>query len=277
MCYIFVSFSGDIKKGWLIMPRNARYNTLSESKIYHVIIKGINEQEIFLEDSDRIKFLALLKHSKNHYTYDIYAYALMNNHIHLIIYDTKNELSKIIHRICCVYAMYFNQKYQRKGHLFQNRFKSKCVDTESYLLNLQRYIHRNPQKDGIELLDKYKWSSYREYLTKADVVSTKFVLDIFDENRNKAITKFIQYNKMFDTEYGIQDFEIRKNLSDEEAIEKIKKVLRVENIMLIQKFRGETRDKYIKNIFKIKGISKKQISRITGISVRTIHRAITGK
>lgn len=260
------------------MPRNARRDSLNNSKIYHVILKGINGQEIFFENSDRIKFLKQLKDTKSLYKYNIYAYVLMNNHVHLIIYDEENTLSQIMHRICTIYAMYFNKKYERTGHLFQNRFKSKCVNTENYLLNLQRYIHRNPQKDYIERLDRYEWSSYKEYISTEKIVDTKFILNIFDKDRNKAIKKFIQYNKMNDdNEYGIEEFEIRKKLTDEEAINEIKKILNVENIMVILNFNRQLRDKYIKDISNIKGISQNQISRILGIGKRTIQRAITGK
>lgn len=259
------------------MPRSARRDSLNNNKIYHVILKGINSQEIFFEDSDRIKFLENLKHTKKLYKYDIYAYVLMSNHIHLLIYDEENNISQIMHRICTMYAMYFNKKYERTGHLFQNRFKSKCVNTDNYLLNLQRYIHRNPQNDYIDSFDKYKWSSYQEYISTKKITNTEFILNIFDEDKSKAIKKFIQYNKMNDEEYGIEEFEIRKNLTDEEAIEKIKEVLKIENIISIQNFNKILKNRYINEIFEIGGISKKQISRITGISSRTVQRAITGK
>lgn len=259
------------------MPRSARRDSLSNSKIYHIIIKGINGQEIFFEDNDRIKFLEQLKKTKELYQYEIYAYVLMSNHIHLLIYDKEYNISQIIHRICTMYAMYFNRKYERVGHLFQNRFKSKCVDNENYLLNLQRYIHRNPQKEGICALDKYKWSSYQEYITKSKIVNTNFILGILDENKENAIEKFTEYNKINNIKEEIIEFEIKNRLTDEEAILKIKETLKVENIISIQNFNKILRDSYINEIFKIKRISKKQISRITGISNRTIQRAITGK
>jgi len=259
------------------MPRNARRDSLNNSQIYHVILKGINGQEIFLEDSDRIKFLKQIKKTKQMYQYDIYAYVLMSNHVHLIIHDKENNLSQIMHRICCIYAMYFNQKYQRTGHLFQNRFKSKCVNTQNYLLNLQKYIHKNPQKDGIEKLEQYKWSSYQEYIANEKIANTKFILSIFDENRNVAIEKFINYNKMNIEDDEIAEFEMRNYLTDEEAIKQIKKLLNIENIITISNFKRELRDKYIKQICKINGVTKKQIARILGVGQRTIQRALTGK
>lgn len=261
------------------MPRSARSNSLNDSKIYHIIVKGINSQEIFFEDEDKAKFLNLIKVAKKSYLCEILAYVLMDNHVHLIVYDEQEKISQIMHRICTVYAMYFNKKYERIGHLFQNRFKSICVNTEKYLLNLQRYIHANPQKDGICKIEKYKWSSYHEYVTVAKIADTNFILDIFDDNRERAIQKFIEYNQKYDikSECEAKEFEIRRNLTDEEAIYKIKIMLEIDNIMEILNFNRTLRDRYIKEIAQIEGISRKQIARILGISIRTIQRAINGK
>lgn len=259
------------------MPRNSRQNNLNDSKVYHVILKGVNKQELFFEDSDRIKFLKLLKETKEKYNYEIYAYVLMNNHVHLILFDKEDKMSQIMHRICSIYAVYFNKKYERVGHLFQNRFKNTCVNTESYLLNLQRYIHKNPQKDGIGKMESYSWSSYREYVNVPEIVNTEFILSIFSEDKNIAIARFEHYNKMMESNEEIKEFAIKKCLNDEEAIKKIKIDLKIENIMAIANLNKKLRDEKIKQIANINGISPKQISRILGINVRTIQRAISGK
>lgn len=258
------------------MPRNARINNLNNSKIYHIILKGINGQEIFFEDSDRYKFLELLNKTKEKYSYEIYAYALMSNHIHLILFDKEDKLSQIMHRICMIYAMYFNNKYERTGHLFQNRYKNKCVNTERYLLNLQRYIHKNPQKDGICKMENYKWSSYREYITTSKIAETEFILSIFSSNKNEAIDRFISYNKIDDIDYEIEELEIKGSLTDEEAIERIRNKLKIENLISIANLSKKIRNERIKEISNIKGISTKQISRILGIHIRTIQRVIKG-
>lgn len=259
------------------MPRSARQNNINDSKIYHLILKGVNSQEIFFEDSDRLKLLDLLKQTKEMYPYDIYAYVLMDNHIHLIVFDEQDNLSQIMHKICTIYAIYFNKKYERTGHLFQDRFKSKCVNTEIYLLNLQRYIHKNPQKDGICKMENYRWSSYKEYIGIARIVNTKFILDIFSEDRKKAVERFINYNKMDDNEYEIKEFTTKNVLTDEQAINEIKKKLQIENVMSILNLNINMRDEKIREIANMNIISKKQIARILGISKRTIQRAVTGK
>ena len=130
------------------MPRISRNENKTITNTYHIIARGINKQDIFLESADKDNFCRMIKRTKEKFKFNLYAFALMNNHFHLAICDEEDQMSKIMHRICTIYAMYFNNKYERTGHVFQNRFKNICVDTESYLLNLVRYIHKNPEKDG---------------------------------------------------------------------------------------------------------------------------------
>ena len=280
MLYFYLTIRGNIKsikkKGRFSMPRDRRSNHINDSKIYHIIVKGINGQELFFDNSDRLKFLRELKNTQKVFEYEVYAYVLMTNHVHLMIYDKNDNLSEIMHRICTIYAMYFNNKYERIGHLFQNRFKSKCVNTEGYLLTLQKYIHKNPEKDGIDKMERYRWSSYQEYLAKEKITNTKFILEIFDKDKITARRKFIQYNHSI-TVQNPAEFEMREYLTDEEAIMLIKDKMKAENLMLVQNYNRKTKEEYIRKIFESMGISKKQISRILGINIRTVQRAITGK
>ena len=116
------------------MPRASR--VLSETQVYHIMIRGVNKQEIFLDNDDKAVFISLLKKVKEKFDFNIYAYVLMNNHIHLEIKDNENCISKIIHKLTTSYALYFNNKYDRVGHLFQDRFRSNPVENDRYLLNL---------------------------------------------------------------------------------------------------------------------------------------------
>jgi len=85
----------------------------------------------------------------------------MDNHVHLIINDNGNDISQIMKSISISYVILFNRKYQRTGHLFQDRFKSRLIDSEEYLLKVSKYIHNNPVKVGIsERPEDYRWSSY---------------------------------------------------------------------------------------------------------------------
>lgn len=257
------------------MSRVSRYDIKNESNIYHIILRGVNKQNIFLENYDRTFFLNKLEKTKDEYNSDIYTFVLMNNHVHLVIYDKENTLSKMMHSICTSYARYFNETYNRCGHLFQNRFKSIGVNSDRYLLNLIRYVHKNPEKEGIAKMEDYEWSGYQEYLGKKKIVNTEFVLEMFDENKTKAIEKFFTFNKGIEREYSDAEFECEK-MTDDEAVENIKRLLEIDNLQNIQRLNKELQKEYIQKISKIKGIYVKQISRILGIDKNIIYELRKG-
>lgn len=145
------------------MARQARIK--SATGIYHVILKGQDGRNIFLDDSDRSIFMEKLKKAKETGGFQLYAYCL-DNHVHLLIKEDE-ELGTSIKRITVGYVQLHNNKYGRTGHLFQNRFTSEAVEDEQYLMTVVRYIHRNPLKAGmITRLEEYPWSSYHK-ITKA--------------------------------------------------------------------------------------------------------------
>ncbi|MBI4990686.1 transposase [Candidatus Gottesmanbacteria bacterium] len=145
------------------MPRGPRI--VFENAFFHIFDRGIAKQKIFLEDSDYEKFLKRLAElkNKNHFDHAIFSYVLMPNHFHLLIQTKKTPIAKIMTSLLTSYSMYFNKKYKRVGTLFQNRFKSKLCDKDSYFLGASRYIHLNPVEAGLTNYPKdYIWSSYQE-------------------------------------------------------------------------------------------------------------------
>ena len=257
------------------MPRLSRSDSKIITNTYHILIRGINKQDIFLDKYDKDRFIKYLLETKEKYNYLIYSYVIMNNHVHLNINDKEDSMSKIIHKLCTSYGMYFNKKYERVGHIFQNRFKSIGIDTEEYLLNLVRYIHRNPEKDGISKLNQYKWSSYNEYIKNNKIITDiDFVLYLFDSNRETAIKKFIQYNKLVDRAYSDAEYEFERKLSDEAAISCIKRILNIKNILEIQYYEKTKKYETIYKISQIVGINSSQMVRLLGMSKRTIQRII---
>ena len=109
----------------------------------------------------------------------------MSNHIHLLVQEREENISDAMKRVGVIYAQYFNKKYQRSGHLFQDRFRSEPVESAEYFLTLLRYIHQNPLKAGlVEKVDDYKWSSWKEYKmdhVAAPLCATKPVLNHFSQ------------------------------------------------------------------------------------------------
>ncbi len=126
------------------MPREA--GERSVSGYYHVMLRGYERRNIFMDRSDREKFLTLLSRQTEKGTIAVIAYCLMDNHLHLLVKENENGLAKAMSSVGTAYVIYFNEKYYRSGHLFQNRYKSEAIEDEAYLFAALRYIHQNPVK-----------------------------------------------------------------------------------------------------------------------------------
>ena len=124
------------------MPRKARIDM--PGLLQHVIVRGIERRKIFLDDHDRgmfvNRFSALLEETGS----DCFAWALLGNHVHALLRCNRTELSVFMRRLLTGYAVNFNHRHKRSGHLFQNRYKSIICEEDTYLLELIRYIHLNP-------------------------------------------------------------------------------------------------------------------------------------
>ncbi|WP_458453985.1 transposase [Methanobrevibacter sp.] len=245
------------------MPRQAR--TKSNSGIYHIMLRGINQQQIFEDEQDYKRFLKILEECKAICEYKIYAYCLMGNHIHLLLETGKEDCSLVMKRICTRFVYWYNLKYNRVGHLFQDRYRSEPVEDESYLVMATVYIHQNPMKSGITKGLSYKYSSYDNYI-KNDfwIVDGEKVIEAmkpfqFEEyHKNFVEARFIDVN-----EKTIQ----RK--TDEEIIELLKKKYKCNSTSDFQNLPTPKRDKYVLELKK-HGASLRQISRLTGISLGII-------
>lgn len=248
------------------------------------MLRGINKQDIFFEEKDYLEFQDIIRKTKKNFLYQLYSYVLMPNHIHLEIKDKNQKLSQIIHSMATSYANYFNKKYERVGHVFENRFQSKNVEDNHYMLDLVRYIHQNPVKAGISQMNQYKWSSYLEYFEgeklkkEGKIVDTGIILEMFSLDKGQARKEFFKFNKKalnFQESIELLEYEMRNKLTDEEVIYFIKKDLKIYNVQEIQKYDTNDRDEIIQKIRKFNGVTQTQIARILGINIRMIQRAYT--
>lgn len=246
------------------------------------MLRGINKQDIFFEEKDYLEFQDIIRKTKQDFLYQLYSYVLMPNHIHLEIKDENQKLSQIIHSMATSYAIYFNKKYQRVGHVFENRFQSKNVENSYYILNLVRYIHQNPVKAGISRMEEYKWSSYSEYFEKKEfkgddkLVDTEGILEIFSAEKEKGTKEFLEFNTKslkFQDSAEFLEYEMKNKLTDEEVIYFIKEELKIYNIQEIQKYSIEYRNEIIQRIRKLQGVTQPQIARILGVTVRVVQKA----
>jgi REP element-mobilizing transposase RayT len=135
-----------------------------DGALYHVLSRGNDQQDIFRNDQDRIRFLEAVGEMSERYEMDIFAYVLMSNHYHLLLKTNRSNLSKGMQWLGLAYTRRFNNRHFRSGHLFQGRFKSILVENDAYLVRLSCYIHRNPLRAKIvDRLAEYRWSSYPVY------------------------------------------------------------------------------------------------------------------
>lgn len=259
------------RKGLFELPRPLRY--VSSTGIYHIMLRGVNRQEIFLDNQDYFKFIKELKITKEKYDYEIYAYVLMPNHVHLEIKEKENSISKIIHRVAVSYSIYFNKKYERIDHVFQDRYNSKVVESDEYLLKLMRYIHQNPEKANISKTEDYRWSSYKEYIYNNGITDKEKILNLLNSDKENAIKNFIELNRnIFDlkTDKEFLEYEISSKLTDEQLIKVIEEKIGRDKLKNIKFLNKTYREEILKQIGKIEGASKIQISNILEIDRKTI-------
>ena len=243
------------------MPRTARKR--SESGIYHIMLRGINRQQIFEDEEDRQRLLQTLLNYKEQCGYKIYAYCLMGNHIHLLLQEGKEELPLVLKRIAGSYVYWYNWKYHRSGHLFQDRYKSEAVEDDAYFLMVLRYIHQNPVKAGIcQMAEDYAYSSMREYLHEGDLTDTAFALSMLSEE------EFLAYHREENADHCLE-MEERFRLTDDEAKKIIKKISKCGSATEFQQLDKAKRDVYIHKLHD-SGLSVRQISRLTGISKKIV-------
>lgn len=140
---------------------------------YHVCARGTGKQLIFESDDDRWEFLELMRDCCREAGVTVVAWCLMGNHVHLVLADYEDRMSSAMHRLLLTYARRFNKRTGRTGHLFQNRFDRRSLDTDRHLMAAIRYVHANPQEAGIALIERYPWSSFAEYLRAYDNDATR--------------------------------------------------------------------------------------------------------
>ena len=264
------------------MPRKSRQT--SKNGVYHVMLRGINRQNIFLDKEDYWKLIKILHQQitpKDEQGEPLpprcffYAYCLMPNHIHLLIKQNNESIGRVLKSIGIAYASYFNRRYERVGHLFQDRFRSEPVDELIYFLTLFRYIHQNPIAGGItKRVRDYPWSSWIEYespekcklpvcntaavfkkvsfetlegLVNEPLPKSAVILEFGKEDRDQLAEEKLR-NYLFD-QFGISDPQTLGSLPESERID------------ILQEAHHH-------------GFSIRRLAHLTGLSPYSIHKSI---
>jgi putative transposase len=251
------------------MARKARKK--SKSGIYHVMMRGINKQLIFEGEEDKRKFIELLIKCKSKSKFKLFAFCLMDNHVHLLIKETEEPISDIIKRISSSYVYWFNKKYDRCGHLFQERFKSENVETRAYFLTVLRYIHQNHLKAGLaSTVFNSKWTSIHEYYKDSNILDTTFTLQLFSSDKNKAIHSFTKFIQQKNDDQCLAN--LSNNRKTDHEVREYLRTLGIKNSSELQQMGKELRNEILVKIKKLDGVSVRQLSRITGVSKSVIDR-----
>ena len=245
------------------MSRKARRGSISG--YMHVIVRGIGRQILFEEASDYQHYLTQLEKYCLETDVKVCAYCLMENHVHLLLHGDIDSISLLMRKIGVSYSAFFNKKYERVGHLFQDRFLSEPVETEKYLLTVFRYILMNPQKAGICLANRYRWSSYNLY----DKPEKYMDLSAF----HLLLGGAVGFQEFINSENDDQclEYEVPRH-NDLWAESIIKKCLNVSSGLVLQKYERNKRNDAIKQL-KSCGLSIRQIERLTGIGRNIVQKA----
>lgn len=231
------------------------------------MLRGVNQQQIFEDSEDCDKFLQVLKDCKAISEFKLFAYCLMGNHIHILLQETNEPIELLMKRIATRFVYWYNIKYQRVGHLFQDRFKSEPIENDAYFLTVLRYIHQNPIKAGIcKTVADYENSSYNEYFKSSDLIDSDFVFDLISKD---GFTKF-NSEKVFESCLDVED-KPKIKVTDEQAKKIIEKVSKCKNVAEFQTLDVKTRDKCLKKL-RESGLSIRQISRLTGVSFNIVRK-----
>lgn len=253
------------------MPRVARKK--STTGIYHIIMRGINRQTIFIELEDKERFVDTLDRYNSICEYDLYAYCLMGNHVHLLLKEGKEPLKTVMRRICGSYVLWYNNKYSRIGNLFQDRFKSEPVEDDRYFLTVLRYIFQNPVKAGLVIRpEDYPWTNYAEYARRLNKPALQFVLGVFDSDPDTALLSFSEFINMENEDECLEITETRK-INDAGAVKIIREYCRVDAPSALQGFDIDRRNSCLRALKQTYGLSIRQLERLTGINRGIIQRA----
>ena len=256
------------------MPRLQRQK--SQSGYYHIMIRGNERRPIFFDDKDRLRFIDTLYETKQAHEFYLHAFCLMDNHVHLMISEGDEDIATTMKRITVSYVYYFNKKYERVGHLFQDRFKSEAIEGDSYVISLLRYIHQNPVKATmVKTADEYRWSSCNCYLNSdgsfRKILDMDTILALYSSDLEKA-------RKLFAKDINVPSQDSFLDLKEEEKIITEEAAKTLFNRLLLEHqidWDNITKEQLILIIKELKdatNLSVRKLSKITGLNKDKINK-----
>lgn len=186
--------------------------------VSHITQRATGKEPLFIEKGDYLYMLKLLKTVSIDFSLDVFAFALLGNHCHILLQQHKKNLSDAMHNLFERYAKYFNSKYNRKGHVFGNRYGQAACFDDYYLLTISVYIHLNPVRAGmVDHYSQYRWTTWRLYCQEGEpvtFVNWAFIMKMIHNNYSEAKKR---YRKLL--EEAIK-FRIREVMEEKRTIGK---------------------------------------------------------
>lgn len=247
------------------MPRKSRI--LIGSAFIHNMIQGINKEYILQSEGEKYKYINLMKKYSEKYQVLIIAYCIMDNHAHILTFSENiKNISLFMKEVNTEYAIYYNKTKNRVGYVFRNRFNSKSIYNQEYLLKCIKYIHMNPVKAGISKKEEdYKFSSYKDYISKTGNVNDKLLKIVFNQEKEYLkIMNSINYEPLNLEKEDINLEEILKKFLVQENI-KLEQIQK--DNLLIKRFISYL----ISNEYEFK---KKDVAKILNISRAKLYRKL---
>ncbi len=253
------------------MPRKPRI--ISSTGIYHIILRSVNQHIIFEDDSDYQKFLLILSDCKKKYDSQIYAYCLMDNHIHLLLFISDNNLSSFFQSLGTKFVRWYNTKYSRSGHLFQERFHSVAIESERAFLSTLAYIHNNPvEANIIRFPSEYRWSSFNAYYGAKNPLINVTQAYAIAGSKDSLFHYFAKENLSTEESFFENDHqETNHYLSDEKALAIFKSLTQLSSTSDVITLGKTQRNEYVRKL-RDNGLTIKQIVRIMDVSATTVKR-----
>jgi len=244
---------------------------ISPTGAYHIMVRGINKQEILMSSDEKTEYLQRLFFLKQEYLILLCAYAIMDNHAHFLLIEQGDEaaLAKLMLRLNSGYASWYNHRHGRIGTLFQERYCSEVIHNDSQLLTVVRYIHQNPVKIGRSV--SY-WTSYNDYLNDSGITDTELVLSMFSPEQAIARKRFSEF---VEEENELQvSFDEQKRLrnTDKKIIDIAESIVGKGKVRSLIYLDTENRNEQLKRLKK-SGLTVRQIEKTTGISKSVVSRA----
>ena len=249
------------------MPHMRR--KLGITGFYHVVAKGDGAQIIFERDKDRVRYVDVLAESVLEHDIALHAYCLMDNHVHLLVQDNRQDLSAFMKQLSETYARYFAFRTGRVGRVFQRPFWSEPIDNEVYFLSALRYIHANPEPAGICMARDYPWSSYKAHLSKSPFVEVDFTRELLGGVRQfeEFSASGGGYAKPF------KGSTLSRHHSSDELVAIAVALLGRDAFNGLRAMSPTERRPMIE-LLNARGFSDKEISRITGLGISSVRRSL---